>query len=368
MKCLITLLCINLATFSGWSQNPNSELDSISVELMVGQMILTGIGDQSIMKKNHPLLDEIREGKVGGVIFFEKNVNAKKPVEEIKKSIELMQSSSITPLLVSIDEEGGRVNRLKTKYGFAKTVSADYLGKINNLDSTIYYANSTASTLSNLGFNVNFAPVVDLKVNPDNPVIAKIERSYSADPNVVAYHASAVVAAHRENGVYTALKHFPGHGSSKSDTHLGVADVTDFWQFNEILPYKYMIDSGKVDCIMSAHIVNRNLDPNGYPATISPIIIKDVLRNVLGFDGVVFSDDMQMHAISKNYGFEESIKMAINAGVDILVFANNVPGNERRTPSEIHALIMRYISNGEIKEETIRNSYQRIMKLKLNLK
>lgn len=279
-----------------------------------------------------------------------------------------MQDAADVPLLVSIDEEGGRVNRLKPKYGFPKTAYADYLGELDNLDSTRYYAKNTASTLSMLGFNVNFAPDVDVKVNPDNPVIAKIGRSYSSDPMIVAKHASEVVKVHREYGVFTSLKHFPGHGSSQNDTHYGVADVTDYWQFSELLPYNEMLKTGFVDCIMTAHIVNRNLDPEGYPATLSPVIVKNILRDVLNYDGVVFTDDMQMHAISKNFGFEESIKLAINADVDMMVFANNVPGNERRTPAQIHAIIMDYISKGEIDEQTIRKSYERIMKLKSKLK
>ena len=364
MKTFLTILLSSILAFLSVAQ---SSEDSTSLELMVGQMIMTGIGDESIMSKKNSLIQEIKDGKVGGVIYFEKNVNAESPKEELIKSIEMLQKAADVPLLVSIDEEGGRVNRLKPKYGFPKTAYAKYLGETNDLDSTRHYATNTASTLSALGFNVNFAPDVDVNINPDNPVIGKIGRSYSSDPNIVTVHASEVVRVHREYGVFTSLKHFPGHGSSQDDSHYGVADVTNYWQFSELMPYKNMLDSGMVDCVMTAHIVNKHLDPSGYPATLSPYIISNILRNVLGFDGVVFSDDMQMHAISRNFGFEESIKLAINAGVDVLVFANNVPGNERRTPSQIHGIIMEYIGKGEISEETIRESYVRIKNLKSKL-
>ena len=364
MKIQLVFLIINIVSFYSFGQTTK---DPVSLDVMVGQMIMTGIGDESIMNKENFLIKEIKSGKAGGVIYFEKNVNPENPKKELIKSIKILQSIANIPLLVSIDEEGGLVNRLKPKYGFPKTAEAGYLGQINDKDSTRYYATNTASTLAELGFNVNFAPDVDVNINPENPVIGGKGRSYSGDPNIVAVHASEVVKVHREYGIFTALKHFPGHGSSQNDSHYGVADVTNYWQFSELMPYKNMLDSGMVDCVMTAHIVNKHLDPSGYPATLSPYVVSNILRNVLGFDGVVFSDDMQMHAISRNFGFEESIKLAINAGVDVLVFANNVPGNERRTPSQIHGIIMDYISKGEISEETIRESYNRIMKLKSQL-
>src|SRR5690606_24668153 len=110
----------------------------------------------------------------------------------------------------------------------------------------------------------------------------------------------------------------------ESDTHLGIADVTNTWDEAELRPYKVLIDSGYVDAIMSAHIVNRKLDPEGHPGTLSDDILTGILRSRLQFDGVVFSDDMQMHAITKHYGLEEAIRMAINAGIDILTFSNNI--------------------------------------------
>lgn len=338
--------------------------DSISLEVMVGQMIITGIGDFSAISKNEKILDEIAKGYVGGVVLFEKNVNKKSPKKQLIRTIESLQDKSAIPLFVSIDEEGGRVNRLKPKYGFPKTVRAQYLGTINDLDSTGFYAEQTAEVLSELGFNMNFAPDVDVNVNPENPVIGNMGRSYSSNEKIVGKHASAVVKAHRKNNVMTVLKHFPGHGSSHADTHLGIADVTDHWQFKELMPYKYLIDSGMVDAIMTAHIINGHLDENKLPATLSPSIINNILRKILGYNGVVFSDDMQMHAISKHYGFEQGIKMAIIAGVDMLMFANMVEENERKSATQVHNIIMELVNSGEISSARIKESYDRIMTLK----
>lgn len=368
MSKIFPFLFLVLSTTSVHAQQVAETEDSVSLDVMIGQMILTGIGDFSYLPDDAEIIDDIKSGKVGGIILFEKNINSERPKIQLKRTIDSLKSAASIPLFISIDEEGGRVNRLKPKYGFPITKQAGELGAMNNLDTTAFYANNTASTLNEYGINVNYAPDVDVAINPENPVIAKLGRSYSEDPKIVARHAQKVIDVHRENNVLTVLKHFPGHGSSRNDSHFGVADVSDTWQFAELMPYKYLLDSGRVDAIMTAHIVNEHLDPDKLPATLSPYIITNILRGVLNYQGVVFTDDMQMHAISKNFGFEESIKMAINAGVDVMLFCNNVPGNERRTPSQIHDIISNYVTQGEISEDRIRASYNRIMQLKSKLK
>ncbi|MBI3482628.1 MAG: hypothetical protein HY015_06575 [Bacteroidetes bacterium] len=169
---------------------------------------------------------------------------------------------------------------------------------------------------------------------------------------------------HRRFGIVTALKHFPGHGSSQDDTHLGLADVTNTWTSRELKPYQAMIDSDYVDGVMSSHIVNKNLDSNALPGTLSKPILDSMLRKKMHYNGVVFSDDMQMRAIVNNYGFEEAIKMTINAGVDIVCFANNVPKTELHSVDEIHAIIKKFVASGEIPRARIDESFGRVMKLK----
>jgi beta-N-acetylhexosaminidase len=163
------------------------------------------------------------------------------------------------------------------------------------------------------------------------------------------------------------LKHFPGHGSSKEDTHFGVADVTTTWNERELRPYKTLLDSGYVDAVMTSHIVNKNLDPAGYPGTLSKDILDGILRKRLGFNGVVFSDDMQMHAISKNFGLEETIKLAINAGVDVMCFSNNIAGSDERTVDKVHAIIKKLVQDGQISAARIEESFQRILQLKARM-
>ncbi len=336
-----------------------SQTDSLS--LKIGQMLLIGFADTKVDEK---VLKEIKDGKVGSIIIFEKNIPKSNSYVALKKIIWTYQQAAAIPLFIAIDQEGGRVNRLKEKYGFPRSVSAAYAGKSKSIDTVRFYAEATAATLAGLGINVNFAPTVDLASNPNNPIIAKVERSYSADADTVSMMAKAFIEEHRKLGIVTVLKHFPGHGSSKDDTHLGIADVTNTWNVNELTPYKKLLQAGYVDGIMSAHIVNKKLDSRGLPGTLSDSILGKLLRKDIGYTGVVFSDDMQMHAITKHYGLEEAIKLAILAGVDVMTFSNNISGSEERTVDKVHGIIKKLVQNGTISEARIDQSYDRIMMLK----
>lgn len=338
-----------------------------SLDVMIGQMIMIGIGDFNLVNTTEPVFNEVKAGKVGGVVLYEKNILFESPKPELALLIENLQKNADIPLLVSIDEEGGYVSRMKTRYGFPKNVSAQYLGELDNPDSTRYYARQTAALLSSFGINMNYAPVVDVNLNLRNPVIGRIERSYSPEYRKVIKHAYEVVAIHKEYGVVPVLKHFPGHGSSKNDTHLGITDVTETWQIEEMYPYSALIDSGVVQAVMTAHIVNRSLDESKNPATLSRRIVTGLLRDFLNFDGVIISDDMQMGAIRNEYGLREAIRLSIDAGVDVLMFANNVNGSERVTASTVHAIIRDLLFEGVVTRERIYRSYNRIMKLKESL-
>lgn len=350
---LILLLLVFTRTVS--AQTPDL------LDIKIGQMIMIGIPKAEL---DENVLEEVKHGKVGSLIFFEKNIpNKPNAFASVKNLTWTYQKAASIPLFICIDQEGGKVNRLKEKYGFTRSVSAAMLGKSKSLDSVRFYAEATAATLAGLGFNVNFAPCVDLAIT-QNTVIYKPERSYSSNEDTVAMMAAEVVKQHRKFGVITSLKHFPGHGSSKEDTHFGVADVTNTWSERELKPYKTLLDSGYVDAVMTSHIVNKNLDPKGLPGTLSNDILDGILRKRLGFNGVVFSDDMQMHAISKNFGLEESIRLAINAGVDVMCFSNNIAGTDERTVDKVHAIIKKLVSDGTIKPERIDQSFQRIVQLK----
>ncbi|MEJ1236810.1 glycoside hydrolase family 3 N-terminal domain-containing protein [Chryseolinea sp. T2] len=338
------------------------KLDSLGIK--IGQMLLIGFPGPSV---DAAVLQEIRDGKIGSIILFEKNIPPQNSFIALKKIIWTYQHAAPQTLLVGIDQEGGRVNRLKDKYGFPRSITARAMGQAKTLDSVRFYGESTAATLAGLGFNINFAPVVDLASNPDNPIIAKHGRAFSANEDSVALLAREFIKAHRKYNVLTSLKHFPGHGSSKDDTHLGIADVTNTWEQRELKPYQLLIDSGYADAIMTSHIVNRQLDKAGNPGTLSTDILSGILRQRLHFDGVVFTDDMQMQAITKHYGLKDAIRMAIIGGVDIMTFSNNLPDRENRIVDIAHDLIRKMVASGEISEARIDQSYRRIMTMKKRL-
>ena len=353
-----------LIPLSGFS---TTEPAKDSIDIMIGQMIMIGIGDFNLVDGDEPIFNEVKSGKVGGVVLYEKNILFESPKPELALLVDMLQKNAQIPLFISIDEEGGWVTRLKTRYGFPKNVSAQYLGDLDNLDSTRYYANQTAKILSSFGINMNYAPVVDINLNPRNPVIGKIERSYSSDYEKVIAHANIVIEEHRKQKVVPVLKHFPGHGSSRSDTHLGLTDVTESWQMEEVYPYSALIDSGKVNAVMTAHIVNKSLDDSKIPATLSKRVVTGLLRDFLHFKGVIISDDMQMGAIDNEFGLREAIRLSLLAGVDILMFANNVSDDNRVSATTIHAIIKDLVFERIISEEQIRAAYKRIMKLKTEI-
>ena len=361
-KYLTFMLALCLGIGMSCAQKKPVE-ETVSLDLKIGQMIMVGYSGTRL-NPNDPIVNEIKNGSLGGIILFEKNIADSNSTANLKELIAGLQDSAEVPLFMAIDQEGGTVNRLKSKYGFPESVTAAYLGELNNEDSTRFYGRQTATTLAELGFNVNFAPVLDLASNPDNPIIAKYGRAYSADPDLVVKHAGFTIEEHNKQKIITVGKHFPGHGSSQADTHLGMADVTNTWDKSELLPYEILIGSGKLPGVMSAHIVNENLEPEGLPGTLSKKVLQGLLREDLGFKGVVFSDDMQMHAITEHYGLKKAIQLGINAGLDVIIFSNNIQNSEDRTVNIVHGIIKKMVEEGSIPQSRIDESYNRIMQAK----
>ncbi len=347
-----------------WPANP-------SLDLMIAQMVMVGFRGLTLTADN-PIVQDIRERQIGGVFLFDYDVptssfgrNIQSPSQVRALTTEIQNLASL-PMLIGIDQEGGRVARLKESAGFPATVSAQYLGAANDLNLTRQYAEQTAALLADLGLNLNLAPVVDLNRNPQNPVIGKLERSFSADPVIVTRHALEVLDALHRRGVLGTLKHFPGHGSSTDDSHLGNTDVTGTWSPEELEPYRKIIAAGQADVVMTAHIFNANLD-SVYPATLSRPIVTGLLREELGYDGVVMSDDLQMGAIRRYYGLETAIRLALEAGVDILALANNLEFAPDLAARAI-AVVRQLMQDGAVTETRIHQSYARIQQLKNRLR
>jgi len=337
-----------------------------TLEEKIGQMIMVGFRG-TVADDAPEIAHDIEAGRIGGVVLFDYDVptgeygrNIRSP-EQLRRLTADLRARAPVPLFIAIDQEGGRVSRLKERCGFSHMPSQRELGRLDDAGATRAAAGITADMLRAAGINVNFAPVVDLDGNPLNPVIGGLERSFSADPAVVVRHARVVVETFRRKGVISTLKHFPGHGSSDADSHAGFVDVTGLWSEKELAPFATLINEGLADMVMTAHLFNETIDPL-LPATLSRATIGGLLRGRLGYDGVVISD-LQMKALRDRYGFEETVEKAVLAGVDILLFANNSIYDEE-APRRAAAVIASLLARGVIDDARIDRSFLRIMNLK----
>jgi beta-N-acetylhexosaminidase len=332
----------------------------VPLELKIAEMIMMGFTGTT-MADIDAIDDALRRGRTGNLVLFDRNVVS--PDQLAALNTGLAGIAQTTPL-IAVDQEGGFVARLRPDKGFPETVTALYLGN-RDVGLTRQYATSMATTLRDAGFNLNLAPVLDVNVDPNSPAIGYYERSFSADPEVVAEHGLAFIRAHHEQGVLCTLKHFAGHGSASADSHLGFVDVSTTWSEAELIPFRRVIEAGEADAIMTAHIFNSQLDDT-YPGTLSRKTITGLLREELGFDGVVITDDMQMGAIRQYFGYEEAIRLAILAGADMIAVAN-VLVFDPELPFKTFDAIMAAVESGEVTEERIDQSYGRIRRLKNRL-
>lgn len=365
MQCLI--LVVTLLTLP--CPTPAADGPAPDMDVMIGQMLMAGFRGTTVTEDS-PIARDIRDRHLGGVILFDRDVASGSSLRNIESPEQLtrltarLHGLAAIPLFVAIDQEGGRVQRLRPERGFFATPSARELG--SGSDAVVRETGARIGhNLAALGINVDFAPVVDVDVNPDSPAIGRLDRSFSADPQRVARCAELFLDGLSQASVVGCLKHFPGHGSAGTDSHQGLTDVTDTWLEEELIPYRELVEHGAARMIMTAHIVNRRLDPDR-PATLSHRVITDLLRRDIGFAGVVVTDDLNMGAIADHYGLEQTVRLAILAGADILLFGNNLE-YDPYIVAKAHALISRMVTQGTITPERVRASYRRIMAVKSNL-
>jgi len=314
-----------------------------------------------------PIRGAIERDGLGGVILFDRDQTTGGP-RNIRSAAQLRSLTAdlraLVPdrrLLIAVDQEGGRVTRLGPSTGFPAVASEAQVGRADDPAMAAAWARGIARTLADVGIDLNLAPVVDLDVNPQNPAIGALGRSFSADPAIVTRLATIEIDAHRKAGVATCLKHFPGLGSATVNTDFGVADVTKTWTRRELEPYRRLIDAGSVDAIMAAHVVDRNLDAK-HPASLSRSVVTDLLRGELGWDGVVVTDDLGAAAITSAVGADEAIAHALEAGSDILLFANQ-QHYDGGLATHVIDVIEGLVTAGRIDEARIDASRGRIARL-----
>tara|TARA_Y100001934_G_scaffold99902_1_gene122999 strand:+ start:2162 stop:3211 length:1050 start_codon:yes stop_codon:yes gene_type:complete len=340
---------------------------SISIEKQIGQLIIAGFRGKTI-KHNNKIVNYINDYNIGGVILYDEDLaiggsgtrNIESP-SQVKELVDQLQNVGNNNLLISIDQEGGEVNRLRNIYGFNDTPAWNHIGLLNNELITMQFSKSMATTLSNLGINLNFAPVLDLD-HGIGTVISDSNRAFSSDPKIVKKNSKIFIDQHRASGIITCGKHFPGLGSASGDTHEGFTDISDTWTVKDLLPFDELIRENNLDMVMISHAFDKKLD-SIYPASLSKTIINDMLRNDLGFNGPVICDDPSMRAISNHYSIHDTFELMLNAGVDLFCLGNNLIYDPQYIPKSIQAIVD-LVDSKKIKPERIAESIIRINKLK----
>ncbi len=341
---------------------------------LAGTVILAGSRGQTISSENEfkKLVCEI---KVGGVILFDKdqpsrsrrrNIRSTRQLKRLTRNLQKLARRCATgPLLIAADVEGGRVNRLGRTLGF-RSKSHDRLGRLDDADKTYAEARRIGKRLKKLGINWNLAPVVDVNLYPRNPIIGELQRSFSNDPEKVALHADAFTRGLRDYGILNCLKHFPGLGTAREDPHLKPVDVTETADLDtELSPYRELIDNGMADAIMTAHLLNANLDKRRI-ATISPIIINGLLREELGFTGLVVSDDLQMAGIVAA-SVPKAAVLALRAGVDMIIVSNNIGYYDPDAAEAVRDALVRAVEDGKLDMSRLEEAAGRVRALKERL-
>ena len=305
------------------------------------------------------LARHVEAGRVGGVCFLGHNTRSRAGIEGLTR---LFRSAGRrTNVLISVDQEGGAVQRLGKRSGYkpfpaAKAIAA----RKSTAEAQAIYA-AMARQLKSAGFNLNHAPDVDLGFQPKNPVVTRWGRAYGKDGAKVARYAGAFVRGHRSVGVLTTLKHFPGHGSTLVDSHARPVNLTPTWRADELTPFRVLAQQGLADIIMSGHLSHARLT-GGTPATLSPQAVA-YLRRDIGFNGAVMTDDLDMKAIRSSYSLTDAIIRAMAAGYDLILLSNSLKP-DLNLPQHVIRVVKDAVASGRIPAGHIEAAARRVATLK----
>ncbi|MBB5337270.1 glycoside hydrolase family 3 N-terminal domain-containing protein [Pectinatus brassicae] len=323
---------------------------SMSLSEKIGQMMMIGVRGKEINDDSRYLLNEYH---MGGIIFFDRNMQAQ---EQVRKFTEDLQKNSNekVPLFIAMDEEGGRVVRMKN--ALIPPPSQQEIGQSGDIDNAQKWAQKTAKSLKEMGINVNFAPVADVGSNDT--------RSYSKEAKTVTEFVAAAAKGYEQENIIYALKHFPGIGKGKVDSHKELSAITaseKTLQAEDFLPFQTVVKNNNPDnyMILVSHLKYTALDEKN-PASLSTYIITELLRKKMGYKGIVITDDMEMGAVSKHYNFSELGVKAVQAGADIVMVCHEYPHEE-----DVYMGLLDAAKKGEISQSRIDESVKRIVKVKL---
>ena len=346
----------------------------LTLEQKIGQFLIVGFHGTSIKDAwVSKILEDIKESRIGGMIPYGYNIVDAGQISTLNRlCLEAAEEAGLPPAFITVDQEGGQVQRLSQRKGFIGFPSPEQMtAKEPNEIKETY--RQMARELKDHAFNWDFAPSVDM--DPQGykcPILGELGRVYGNNTKSIVTYAGIMVDVFHEEGMLNCIKHFPGHGSAKKDSHQGFVDVTDVWRAEEMEPFFELARAGKVDAVMTAHIFNEHLDSR-YPATLSRVTLQK-LRDA-GYDGVIISDDLHMSAIQEKFGFEEAAIKALQAGNDMVIYSNStiaaasIKGFEPdpELPEKFIRVITGAIDRGELSEQQIDMAFDRVMRLKARL-
>lgn len=333
-----------------------NSIDQLSLEQRVGQMFMCGFHGQHADEQINQL---IRDYHVGGVIYFRRNVESVDQINRLSADLQAIAAKAgELPLMISVDQEGGMVARID-KEGVTQVPGNMALGATGNPNYTLECAQILGHELKSIGIDMNLAPVLDVNNNVLNPVIGV--RSYGENAESVAAHGAAAIKGYQSRGVAATAKHFPGHGDTAVDSHLGMVTVPherNRLEQVELLPFRRAIEAG-VDAIMTAHVIFPAIEPEPIPATLSRKVLTGLLREEMGFDGIIITDCLEMHAISKPYGVAEAAIRAVEAGADLILVSHTLQDQISAVEAVVEA-----VRTGRVDEATINQALERIISWK----
>jgi beta-N-acetylhexosaminidase len=333
----------------------NSELSS-----NVAELVMMGFDGSTLKSPSaQSLAKHTAEGRVGSIFFVKNNIGTRGDVEAL---IRLFKKDAPASLRLAIDHEGGIVQRLLEIHGFTPLPPPrDIVSSATPAQARVIYENA-GTELVNLGFNINLAPVVDLD-DPNNPAIGHYKRAFNADPKKVAEYARAFIEGFKSSGIVCALKHFPGHGHSLTDSHNDLPDITTTWSETELEPYRLLIESDHASLIMGGHLRLGLIEPSDIPTTLSKAVTTGLLRERLGFAGVIMTDDIDMVAISRKLDRQSAFIQALLAGNDLLMI-RNVKNPDPEFPLKVLSLMQLSLDSGLLTVEQIHASAERVRRMK----
>jgi beta-N-acetylhexosaminidase len=305
------------------------------------------------------LADHIAAGRVGGVVFDKSNIGSRQDVIEL---VRLFSTRGPSPTLIAIDHEGGAVQRLDQHQGFTRIPRAlEVARKLTPDQARSLYAKA-GSELAAVGFNLNLAPVVDV-YDPDNPPIGHFGRAFATDPATIAVYAEAFIDGFSSANVLCAPKHFPGHGHSRGDSHYELPDITSSWSEEELKPYQHLIADGRAKVIMGGHLRLATMEKESIPTTLSFAVTHGLLREKLGFRGVIMTDSLDMDAVLGVLSRRDAVIKAISAGNDLLMI-KNVGLFDPLLPQNVVAWVRDAVNQGTLREQDIVAAAGRVRDIK----